>query len=45
MKSQLMFAHLIPHFHAGGGGLILIFLALCLAIALIFMGASGSKDK
>ncbi len=43
MKTPMLLAH-IAHFHAGTG-FFLILVALCLSLALIFVGGSKTKDK
>jgi len=40
-----MFAHIVPHFHAAGAGIIFFLLILIAACALILAGDSKEKEK
>jgi hypothetical protein len=43
MKIPMLLAY-IAHIHAGAGFFLILF-ALCLSLALIFVGGSKTKDK
>ncbi len=45
MKTQIMLAHIAPHFRAGGAVVFLILLGLVVVIALVFSGSSKDKDR
>jgi hypothetical protein len=45
MKTQIMWAHIAPHFRAGGAVVFLILLGLVVVIALVFAGSSKDKDR
>jgi len=44
MKTQILLAHIMPHFHAGGAAVFLVLLCLVVVIALVFAGSSKGKD-
>ena len=45
MKTQIILAHLMPHFRAGGAAVFLILLGVIAVIALVFAGSSKDKDR
>ncbi|MGA2868476.1 MAG: hypothetical protein ABSF34_04865 [Verrucomicrobiota bacterium] len=45
MKTQIILAHIMPHFRAGGSAVFLILLGLVVVIALVFAGSSKDKDR
>ena len=45
MKTQIMLAHIAPHFRAGGAAVFLILLGLVVVIALVFAGSSKDRDR
>jgi hypothetical protein len=44
MKTQILLAHIMPHFHAGGAAVFLVLLSLIVVVALVFAGSSKGKD-
>jgi hypothetical protein len=45
MKTQLMLAHITPHFHSWGAGILLILLVGTAVMAIILASGSKAKDK
>jgi hypothetical protein len=45
MKTQIILAHIMPHFRVGGAGVFLILFGLVVVIALVFAGSSKDKDR
>jgi len=45
MKSKILLAHLVPHFHAGGVVFFLLLLISILTIVLVCINNSKDKDQ
>jgi hypothetical protein len=45
MKTQILLAHIAPHFHALGAVFFLILLSMIVTVVLIFTSDSKDKDK